>query len=236
MDHSSISNQFTQTKLAAKAGDVAALNKLKISYFNGEHPFIDIDSAVSHLRDESRKGDPEAQYTLGQFYFYAIGVSQDSDQAVKFWRKAAEQGLPEAQHSMGQACSFLNIGGQMNHSEAVSWFAKAADQGHIEAISRISIQAGLFLVYTLIYKLIQFKPLLINALYSLTVFLSVPSFLFFGLKNPITICFLELSIGILVFYIFRSFNEKWLMDMVLKNEETYADAIEHNKIIIKYKN
>ena len=37
----------------------------------------------------------------------------------------------------------------------------------------ISIQAGLFLVYTLIYKLIQFKTLLINALYSLTVFLTV---------------------------------------------------------------
>ena len=99
----------------------------------------------------------------------------------------------------------------------------------------ISIQAGLFLVYTLIYKLIQFKTLLINALYSLTVFLTVPSFLFFGLKNPITICFLELSIGILVFYIFRSFNEKWLMDMVLKNEETYVDAIDNNKITIDYK-
>ena len=67
-------------------------------------------------------------------------MSQDSDQAVKFWRKAAEQGLPEAQHSMGQACSFLNIGGQMNHSEAVSWFAKAADQGHIEAISNLARQ------------------------------------------------------------------------------------------------
>jgi hypothetical protein len=99
----------------------------------------------------------------------------------------------------------------------------------------ISLQAGLFLVYTLIYKYIQFKPLLINTLYSLIVFLSIPSFLFFGLKNPITISFLELSIGIFVFYIFRSFNEKWLMDMVIKNEETYVDAIDNNKITIDYK-
>jgi len=140
MDYSAITNQFTQTKLAAQAGDVAALNKLKISYFNGESSVISIDTALSHLRDESRKGDPDAQYTLGQFYYYAIGVRQDSDQAVYFWRKAAEQGLPEAQYSMGQACSILNIGGQMNHSEAVRWFIKAADQGHIEAVSNLARQ------------------------------------------------------------------------------------------------
>jgi TPR repeat protein len=138
MDYSAVANQFTQTKLAAQAGNIAALNKLKISYFNGESPGIEIDSAVSHLRDESRKGDPDAQYTLGQFYYYAIGVRQDSDQAVNFWQKAAERGLPEAQNSMGQACSSLNIGGRMNHSEAVSWFVKAADQGHVEAISNLA--------------------------------------------------------------------------------------------------
>jgi len=140
MDYSAIANQFSQTKLDAQAGNIVALNKLKISYFNGESSSIDIEIALSHLRGQSSKGDPDAQYTLGQFYYYAIGVRQDSVQAVNFWRKAAEQGLPEAQNSMGQACSILNIGGQMNHAEAVSWFAKAADQGHVEAISNLARQ------------------------------------------------------------------------------------------------
>jgi hypothetical protein len=98
----------------------------------------------------------------------------------------------------------------------------------------ISLQSGFFLVYTLIYKYIQSKPVLINILYGSIVFLSLTSILLFGLKNPITICFFELSIGILVFYIFRNFNEKWLMNMLTKNEETYIDAIDNNKITIKY--
>ena len=70
------------------------------------------------------KGDPEAQYYLGEHY----ADDEDFKTAVKWFQKAADRGNADAQNNLG-FCYHEGQGVPQDYDEAVKWYLKAADQG-----------------------------------------------------------------------------------------------------------
>src|SRR6266404_1019003 len=53
------------------------------------------------LRQKADKGDPVAEFSLGERYLTGSGVESNTTEAAKWFRKAAEQGYAAAQRSLG---------------------------------------------------------------------------------------------------------------------------------------
>jgi S1-C subfamily serine protease len=80
------------------------------------------------LRQKAEKGDPSAEFSLGERYRTGSGVESNLTEAFKWFRKAAEKGYAQAQRMLG----FCYYNGQVvekNLTEAVRWSHKAAEQG-----------------------------------------------------------------------------------------------------------
>ena len=58
---------------------------------------------VVELKTVADKGDPQAQFELGERFHLGKGVLQDSITAVDWWQKAAAQKFPPAELSLGIA-------------------------------------------------------------------------------------------------------------------------------------
>jgi uncharacterized protein len=108
------------------------------------------------LKVLAEKGNPNAQYTLGEMYRSGQGAPQSYAEAVKWFRKAADQGDARAQLSLGFSYKH-GEGVRQDYSEAVRWFRKAADQGDAksqfglgqmyakgEGVSQDSVQAHMW--------------------------------------------------------------------------------------------
>ena len=93
------------------------------------HNKRDNNSAIQYFRKAAQMGNAAAQYTLGDCYYYAIGISKDEEEAVQWYRKAAEQGDNDAQHRLGR-CYSEGWGVTQNYEEAAMWYRKAAKQGN----------------------------------------------------------------------------------------------------------
>ena len=88
---------------------------------------------ISEGQKATEPNDAEAQYKLGDSYFFGRGVPQDYTEAVKWFRKAAEQGHAEAQATLG-ICYGTGRGvptdePEKDYREAIKWYRKAAEQG-----------------------------------------------------------------------------------------------------------
>ena len=84
-------------------------------------------------------GNVEAQFELGNMYFYGRnGTPINNPLALTWYQKAAEQGYAAAQFAMGQMYA-IGFTVQKNMSEAVKWYQKAAEQGHMEAIQKLAL-------------------------------------------------------------------------------------------------
>ncbi len=95
--------------------------------------------SIEELSAKAEQGDAEAQYLLGEAYYFGQGVEEDLEEgvdrwtkAVDRWTKAAEQGHADAQYRLGEAYYF-GQGVEQDPEEAVDWWTKAAEQGHAEA-------------------------------------------------------------------------------------------------------
>lgn len=75
---------------------------------------------------KAEKGNAEAQYSLGNCYFYGFGIEKDQREAVKWLRKAAEQGYKPAQNDLGH-CYYSGAGVERDPEEADKWWRKAAE-------------------------------------------------------------------------------------------------------------
>ena len=93
---------------------------------------------VARLREFACQGDAEAQFYLGNCYYYGEVVKQDYSEAVKWYRQAAQQGLAEAQYNLGN-CYCFGEGVTQNHTEAVKWYRKAAEQGLASAQCNLGV-------------------------------------------------------------------------------------------------
>jgi TPR repeat protein len=58
---------------------------------------------VAELITAADKGNPQAQYELGERFHNGNGVQKDSTEAVKWWQKAAAQKFPQAELSLSIA-------------------------------------------------------------------------------------------------------------------------------------
>ena len=82
------------------------------------------------------RGDPSAQYGLGERYYSGNEVRQNYTAASEWFRKAAEQGYANAQYRLGE---LYHLGkgvledGDVDLDEAVVWYRRAAEQGHVGA-------------------------------------------------------------------------------------------------------
>src|SRR5262249_29516299 len=61
----------------------------------------DYGSAAVALREAADLGDGLAQFNLGQFYSFGLGVHRDPGEAAVWFRKAADQGMIGAIESLG---------------------------------------------------------------------------------------------------------------------------------------
>jgi uncharacterized protein len=93
--------------------------------------FIDKDftNAYHFCKEEE---NPNAQYIIGEMYYYGLGVKEDHAEAAIWFRKAAEQGNSDAQFVIGRMY-YYGLGVKEDHTEAIIWLRKAANQGHIRA-------------------------------------------------------------------------------------------------------
>jgi len=80
----------------------------------------------------AEQGDADAQYKLGDAYYYGTGVKLDYEQAITWYWQAANQGHAEAQYNLALAY-YEGEGLVQDYAQAVVWSKKAATQGHVDA-------------------------------------------------------------------------------------------------------
>jgi uncharacterized protein len=61
----------------------------------------DYSEIVALFREGAARGNPRAQFNLGNAYFFGSGVPKDHVEAVKWYRLAADQGEAGALHNLG---------------------------------------------------------------------------------------------------------------------------------------
>lgn len=86
-------------------------------------------------------GNPDAQNTIGEMYYYGRGFTQNFEQAYRWIRKAAEHGFPPAQSNLG-SMYFNGDGVEQDKAQAVHWWRMAAAQGNEDAKESLEVHAG----------------------------------------------------------------------------------------------
>ena len=120
-----------QALLALMAGAAAVQSALAqgatedglSAYRNG-----DFVKAVQLWRELAEKGDPVAQYRLGDMYAEGKGVARDDTAAMTWFQRSANQGNADAQYNVGASYA-EGLGVAKNDDEAAKWFKRAAEQG-----------------------------------------------------------------------------------------------------------
>ena len=91
----------------------------------------------AQLLAKAEEGDAQAQYELGEMYYFGEkGTEVNGTQAAHWYLKAAEQGHAQAQYSL----AVLYNDGELVHADmkkALYWYGQAAQQGHSGAMTNI---------------------------------------------------------------------------------------------------
>jgi uncharacterized protein len=98
----------------------------------------DYATAVRIIQPLAKKGEADAQNSLGFMYQHGHGVTQNYAEAVRWYRKAADQGHAAAQFNLGSMYLY-GQGVTRNIAEALKWFRKAANQGEGKALSALGV-------------------------------------------------------------------------------------------------
>jgi hypothetical protein len=88
----------------------------------------DFAAAMELLRPLAEKGDPVAEFMLGNMYDNGHGVPQDDAAAMAWYRKAAGQGSKGAAAGLGRMYE-TGRGVPVDDAAAATWYRTAADQG-----------------------------------------------------------------------------------------------------------
>ena len=94
--------------------------------------------SLESLISLAKKGNAEAQYKLGNKYFFGDGVIKDYSQAVYWYRKAAKNNEVKAQCSLGY-CYETGNGVKKDLKEAVDWYRKAAKRDYAVAQCNLGV-------------------------------------------------------------------------------------------------
>ena len=88
----------------------------------------DYVTAFETWRPLAEKGDPVAQYRLGNLYADGKGVAKSDTAAMLWFLSSAKQGNADAQYNVGASYA-EGLGVAKSEDEAAKWFRRAADQG-----------------------------------------------------------------------------------------------------------
>ena len=92
----------------------------------------DFTEALQWYLEPAKNGEPDAQYKMGEMYFWGCGVPQDNVMAAYWYKKGADSGDARAQADYGWL--FLRGRGvEQDDAQAIYWLQKAADQGNPSA-------------------------------------------------------------------------------------------------------
>ncbi|HAZ08197.1 MAG TPA: hypothetical protein DCZ01_06690 [Elusimicrobia bacterium] len=108
---------------AAGTSWAATLGEADAAYKNGRY-----EQVLESFFSAATKGDPLAQYRLGEMYSFGRGVRQDSSKAIVWYNKAAAQGDIDAQNNLG-----VMYYDRRDYGKALKWFLGAARAGKTEA-------------------------------------------------------------------------------------------------------
>lgn len=89
-------------------------------------------SREHNILELAENGDVNAQYNLGERYYFGNGVKHSYTKAAHWYRKAASAGDSKAQKRLGD-CYRAGQGIPKDYNLAVYWYGKAAQQGDYEA-------------------------------------------------------------------------------------------------------
>ena len=91
-----------------------------------------VDANVENITKSAKKGDKEAQFSLGLMYAERKGTPQDDKQAVHWYTKSAKQDDARAQNELGLMYN-NGRGVPQDYKQAVHWYTKSAEQGFAAA-------------------------------------------------------------------------------------------------------
>ena len=94
---------------------------------------IDYNTYNTALVEKAESGDANAQYKLGDCYYYGNGISQNYIEAVEWYSKAANQGNIYAQYNLGTCYEYDHGVTTQDYEKAFEWYTKAAEQGNARA-------------------------------------------------------------------------------------------------------
>lgn len=94
---------------------------------------ISLPEKIRLLENKALKGDPDAQYQLGEMLYKGAEVQRNDSEAFRWFRLAAEQNYPLALNRLGLIYHHGLGGIKADDEEAAFWFRKAASQGLAEA-------------------------------------------------------------------------------------------------------
>ena len=121
-----ISGAGSSADLSRGGGEVAAADSgADVLYANGTGVLQDNSGAMARFAEAAAKGDPRAQWELGQGYLKGIGVTQDDRKAAEWFKKAANQGHAGAQSALSQLY-FSGRGVSRDYIRAYTWASIAA--------------------------------------------------------------------------------------------------------------
>ena len=108
------------------------------SYKDGRAAIIagDYTTAVSILKPLAKKGNADAQNTLGYLYAQGWGVERNYEEALRWYQKAVSQGHAKAQTNLGDLYADGN-GVEQDNAKAASLYLLAAKQGNANAQVRL---------------------------------------------------------------------------------------------------
>ena len=113
--------------------DAETANKLGLSYKNGtDGKTKNLAEAARYFTIAAEQGHKDAQFNLGDCYYFGEGVTQNYTDALKWFTPAAEQGHSIAQFNLGYF-NDKGLGIPKNLTEAVKWYTLSAKQGYLYA-------------------------------------------------------------------------------------------------------
>jgi len=124
---SSLVIAFAMAALHPSGGSSQSIDAAVVAYQKQQYA-----SALKLFEAAAKKGNPEAQHTLGFMYRDGMGTRRDDARALAWYRKAAEQGHAPAAYNLGLMYA-QGEGAKPDPEMAQRWFRLAADQGSVEA-------------------------------------------------------------------------------------------------------
>ncbi|MDR0341354.1 MAG: sel1 repeat family protein [Mycoplasmataceae bacterium] len=136
-DYTESNIAFKYIKLAAKFGDVDAINLLGWCYHKGFGIEVNEIKAIKYYKIAFKKKCRLAIYNLSVCYSSGFGTTIDKKKAFEYMELAAEKNDPRAQYYTGVYYEF-GRGVEKNIEKALYWYEKSYKNGYYEANAAIN--------------------------------------------------------------------------------------------------